>query len=95
MEYLSDNPLLLIGLVLATLIGLFIYFVSKEMDNLPWYGIYHIMAKSRKSQLKPKSRKSVLKAAKSKKSVLKAAKRMDNNSVILKKLETELHDSKK
>jgi hypothetical protein len=35
MEYLSDNPLLLIGLVLATLIGLFIYFVSKEMDNLP------------------------------------------------------------
>ena len=85
MEYLSDNPLLLIGLVLATLIGLFIYFVSKEMDNLPWYGIYHIMAKSRKSQLKPKSRKSVL----------KAAKRMDNNSVILKKLETELHDSNK
>lgn len=43
------------------------------------------MAKSRKSQLKPKSRKSVL----------KAAKRMDNNSVILNKLETELHDSKK
>ena len=85
MEYLSDNPLLLIGLVLATLIGLFIYFVSKEMDNLPWYGIYHIMAKSRKSQLKPKSRKSVL----------KAAKRMDNNSVILNKLETELHYSKK
>ena len=85
MEYLSDNPLLFIGLVLAILIGLFVYFVSKEMDNLPWYGIYHIMANSRKPQPKPKSRKSVL----------KAAKRMDNNSVILKKLETELHDSNK
>lgn len=35
MEYLSDNPLLFIGLTLAILIGLFVYFVSKEMDNLP------------------------------------------------------------
>ena len=35
MEYFITNPLLLFGIGFLIMVGAFIYFVSKEMDNLP------------------------------------------------------------